>query len=98
MAEMDGVLRRCPIFKVAHLCILVVGQDSQGKALQTELLTSPGKPLAIRSETLGFHDHTCDATLNQFQEHLAERGVTINTTRRTRTLRQRLRSRVGVRQ
>jgi hypothetical protein len=78
--------------------VLIIGQDSQGKALQTEILTAPGKPLSIRSETLGFHDQTCDETLNRFQENLKEQGITITTTRRVRTLRQRLRSQLGVRQ
>jgi len=78
--------------------VTIIGQDQHGKALQTEILTAPGKPLEIRSETLGFNDDTCDATLTEFEENLETQGVTINPTRRTATLHQRLRSRLGVRQ
>jgi cysteinyl-tRNA synthetase len=77
--------------------VVIIGEQD-GKALQTEILTPPGKPLTIRTETLGFRDDTCTATLDEFREHLKQQGVTLETTQRVSTLRQRVRSRLGVRQ
>jgi len=74
--------------------ILVIGQQRK-QALQHELLVVRNRPLVLRSETLGFHDDTCQSTLAQFQDELRKRGVRLQSDRPDR--KQRLFKRQAVR-
>lgn len=67
--------------------VLIIGDDTRGRALQTELVVAPSHPLRLRSETIGFRDGSCSRVLEGFTHALHERGLVIAQGTRTSTLR-----------
>ncbi|HOC43217.1 MAG TPA: hypothetical protein PKJ99_09430 [Thermoanaerobaculales bacterium] len=67
--------------------VLLIGEDTHGRALQHEVLLVPSQPLTLRSETIGFRDGSCAHVLDRFEASLRHHGVTIARHDRAGTLR-----------
>lgn len=77
--------------------VLVIGQDSRGRALQHQLTSIPGKPLQLLSQPIGMPNGTCQDALNRFQEELLCHGLTTRPSSPGCTVRAAMRARQHVR-
>jgi hypothetical protein len=57
--------------------VLIIGQDEQGHAIQTELRSQLSRPLELKSETIGIPEGRCTDVLDRFEQSLRHHGIKV---------------------